>query len=63
MFWQFNVYRSSSDHLIQYFLKALVGKAKSFWEIITMLPAIAVHLLVQKAPNFSCLYKLKTVGT
>jgi len=43
------------------FLKSTGWQIKALWEIITMLPATAVHLLVQKAPNFSCLFKLKTV--
>ena len=47
--------------LVQHFLKALVGKTTALWEIIAMLPATAVRLLVQKAQNFSCLYKLKTM--
>jgi hypothetical protein len=43
------------------FFKSTGWQNQIFWEIITRLPATAVHLLVQKASNFSCLYKLKSM--
>jgi hypothetical protein len=47
--------------VVQCFLKALVGKTKAWWEIITVLPAAAVHLLVQDT-NFFVSVQFKNYG-